>query len=102
MSDNHPVNLETFGDLLKHGYRLTGHCRGCSVFRDIDLAACPADRPYVGARFKCRTCRGRVEVTLSQIVTGGGGHLPVLERWRGLFETDRCESIDWGPTNGKG
>jgi len=76
------IRLQTFGDLLKHGYKLSGHCRGCSVHRDIDLAACPPDRNYVGARFKCRTCAGPVEITLSQAVTGNSDVLPGIEKWR--------------------
>jgi hypothetical protein len=83
MSDNGPINLETFGDLLRHGFQLTGHCRSCGVFRDIDLAACPADRPYVGARFKCRDCSGRVDITLSPIRTSNSAPPDALERWRG-------------------
>lgn len=76
------ITLYTFGDLLRHGYKLTGFCRRCSVHKDIDLAACPADRPYVGARFKCRVCRGGVDITLSQIVTSNADTLPAMERWR--------------------
>jgi hypothetical protein len=83
MSDNGPINLETFGDLLRHGYKLTGFCRQCGVHKDIDLTATPAERPYVGTRFKCRACSGRVDITLSQITTGGNGHQHALERWRG-------------------
>tara|TARA_R100000655_G_scaffold97713_1_gene140757 strand:- start:106 stop:456 length:351 start_codon:yes stop_codon:yes gene_type:complete len=81
MTDN-GINLKTFGDLLRHGFKLSGFCRRCSVHRVIDLAKCPPDRPYVGARFKCRDCAGAVEITLSQIVTGSEAHLPALERWR--------------------
>jgi len=82
MSDNGPVNLHTFGDLRRHGYKLTGHCRRCGVHRDIDLANCTADRDYVGARFKCRDCGGGVEITLSQIVTSNSDVLPGVDRWR--------------------
>jgi len=74
--------LKTFGDLLDHGYKLSGYCRGCALHRYIDLTKCPAGRGYVGARFKCRDCGGGVEITLSQIVTSNGAHLPALDRWR--------------------
>lgn len=77
-----PVTLNTFGDLLRHGYKLTGHCRRCGVHRDIDLAACPADRVYVGARFKCRACSARVDFTLSPIRTSNSGENPALSKWR--------------------
>lgn len=80
MSD--AVNLETFGDLLRHGYKLAGHCRRCSVHKLIDLAQCPVGQPYVGARFKCRSCGGAVEITLSPARTGNEAPLPALERWR--------------------
>jgi hypothetical protein len=76
------ITLKTFGDLLRHGYKLTGFCRQCGVHKDIDLTAVPAERVYVGARFKCQVCAGRVEMTLSQIAAGGEGHLPALDRWR--------------------
>jgi len=77
-----PVSLQTFGDLLRHGYKLTGFCRRCSVHKDIDLTAVPGDRKYVGSRFKCRACGSRVEITLSPVSTGGGADLPALDRWR--------------------
>lgn len=76
------INLHTFSDLLRHGYRLTGFCRACGVHKDIDLAACPPEQDYVGARFKCRACGGRVEVTLSPIRTSNSATLEALERWR--------------------
>ena len=76
------ITLNTFGDLLRYGYRLTGYCRQCGVHKDIDLTALPADRSYVGARFKCQVCAGRVEMTLSQIAATREGHLPALDRWR--------------------
>jgi len=77
------VILETFGDLLRHGYVLHGLCRSCGRHEPIDLAACPVDRPYIGARFRCRDCRGIVGTTLSKAVVAGDSHLPALERWRG-------------------
>ena len=79
---NNAINLQTFGDLLRHGFRLSGFCRTCGVHKDIDLAACPADRVYVGARFKCRNCRGRVDITLFPICTANETSLPALDRWR--------------------
>lgn len=82
MTDN-AINLRTFGDLVRHGYRLTGFCRPCGVHKEIDLASCPADRVYVGARFKCRTCSGRVDITLSLIRTSNSEPPEALERWRG-------------------
>jgi hypothetical protein len=82
VTDN-AINLHTFGDLLRHGFRLTGFCRTCGVHKDIDLAACPADRVYVGARFKCRTCCGRVEITLSPIKASNDVHMSTLAKWRG-------------------
>lgn len=81
-SQDEAINLETFADLLRHGYRLAGFCRRCGVHKDIDLALCPANRDYVGARFKCRACSGYVSMTLSQIRTGGDAHMPALDRWR--------------------
>jgi len=77
-----PITLKTFGDLLRHGYKLSGHCRRCSVHKDIDLTAVRPEREYVGATFKCRTCGGKVEITLSPIKTGDTASLPALERWR--------------------
>lgn len=76
------ITLNTFGDLLKHGYNLCGHCRQCGVHRDIDLTGLPPDRVYVGARFKCKACGGKVEITLSQIATASDARLPALDRWR--------------------
>jgi hypothetical protein len=76
------VTLKTFGDLLRHGYLLHGHCRACERHEVIELAACPVDRSYIGARFRCRDCRGIVGVTLSKAVVAGDDHLPALERWR--------------------
>ncbi|MGJ8570407.1 MAG: hypothetical protein ACSHXI_06890 [Hoeflea sp.] len=76
------ISLQTFGDLLRHGYKLTGHCRRCSVHKDVDLTVLPPDRLYVGAKFKCRDCGGPVEITLSQINTGSKAALPALDRWR--------------------
>ncbi|WP_417423535.1 hypothetical protein [Hoeflea sp.] len=77
-----PVILATFGDLLKHGYRLNGTCRDCRVNRDVDLANCPAERTYVGQRFKCRDCGSSVMISLSQIVTCRDGPLEALDKWR--------------------
>jgi hypothetical protein len=77
-----PITLNTFGDLLRHGYKLCGHCRLCSVHKDIDLTALPPDRVYVGARFTCRDCSGRVEITLSQIETASDSILPAIDIWR--------------------
>ena len=75
--------LKTFGDLLRHGYKLSGHCRRCSVHKGIDLTRCPSDREYVGARFKCRACGSQIDISLSQIVTSNNAHSPSLDRWRG-------------------
>lgn len=61
------------------------------MHRDIDLTNSPADRDYVGARFKCRGCAGKVEITLSQIVTGNDAHLPTLE-WCGARELNASPS----------
>ena len=80
MSD--AVNLETFGDLLRHGYKLAGWCRSCDRHEDIDLTRLPADRRYVDARFKCRHCNAGVVITLSQIKTGSDDHMSTLEKWR--------------------
>jgi hypothetical protein len=76
------IIIETFSDLLKHGYRLNGTCRGCGVNRDVDLMRCPPMRTYVGQRFKCRDCGSSVMVTLSKIITSNDAHLQQLERWR--------------------
>ena len=81
-STDNAINLQTFGDLMRHGYRLTGFCRTCGVHKEIDLAACPAGRVYVGARFKCRQCRGRVDITLSPIRTANDSPVAALDRWR--------------------
>ena len=80
MSD--AINLVTFGDLLRHGYKLAGWCRPCDRHEDIDLTKLPADRNYVEARFKCRTCGAAVAVTLSQIKTANDAPMPALDRWR--------------------
>jgi hypothetical protein len=77
------ITLKTFGDLIRHGFRLTGFCRRCGVHKDIDLSAVPPERVYVGARFKCRGCAGKVDITLSPLLTGGGAVSPALDRWRG-------------------
>jgi len=74
--------MKTFADLIKHGFKLSGHCRRCGVHRDIDLAQCPPGRSYVGARFKCQACGGGVEITLSQIVTSNDERSPALDKWR--------------------
>jgi hypothetical protein len=80
MSD--AVNLEKFGDLLRYGYKLAGHCRPCDRHDDIDLAKLPADRRYVGAKFKCRVCGGPVEITVSRIAAGNEKPIDALDRWR--------------------
>tara|TARA_R110002020_G_scaffold150446_1_gene327136 strand:+ start:829 stop:1086 length:258 start_codon:yes stop_codon:yes gene_type:complete len=77
-----PIILRTFGDLIRHGCKLTGFCRRCSVHKAIDLGAVRPDRVCVGARFKCRACGGAVEVTLSPVETGGHSDPPALEKWR--------------------
>lgn len=76
------INLSTFADLIRHGYRLSGHCRRCGVHRNIDLTRCPPSRSYVGARFKCRACGSPVAISLSQVVTSNDGASPALDRWR--------------------
>lgn len=82
-SHDQPIILKTFADLIEHGYRLNGTCRGCGVNRDVDLARCPPGRTFVNQRFKCRDCGASVMITLSLIVTSSEGHLPALARWRG-------------------
>jgi len=77
-----PVVLDTFADLIRHGYRLHGTCRGCGKSHDVNLFECPSDRSYVGARHRCRDCGGSVMITLSKIVTSSDAHLPALNRWR--------------------
>ncbi|MBC7280058.1 hypothetical protein [Hoeflea sp.] len=74
--------MKTFADLIRHGYNLSGHCRACSVHRDIDLTQCPPARPYVGARFKCRACGGAVMISLSKTVISNDAPIPALDRWR--------------------
>ena len=83
-SPEHSVSLQTFGDLLRHGYELTGYCRGCGVHRDIELTKLSADRHYVGTRFKCRHCGAAVAITLSQIENSGNNsaYYAALEKWR--------------------
>jgi hypothetical protein len=78
-----PVIIKTFGDLIKHDYRLNGTCRGCGVNRDVDLAQCPPRRTFIGQRFKCRDCGASVMITLSPIHTCNDAPLPGIERWRG-------------------
>lgn len=77
-----PVIIKTFADLIEHGFKLHGTCRGCGVNRDVDLARCPPGRSYVGQRFKCRNCGSSVMITLSKIVTSNDGHNPALDKWR--------------------
>lgn len=76
------ITLQTFGDLLKHVYKLSGRCHRCSVHKDVDLTVLAPIRVYVGARFECRACGGRVEITLRQIVTGSDDNLTALVKWR--------------------
>lgn len=76
------ITLSTFGDLIRHGFNLAGHCRACSRHEDFNLAKMPADRRYVGARFRCRSCGGKVSVTVSQVQVSTGEHLNALEKWR--------------------
>ncbi|WP_420406893.1 hypothetical protein [Hoeflea sp.] len=83
MTTDGPINLHTFGDLQRYGYRLTIHCPTCRDYRDLDLTKIRPDRPHIGARFKCGACGGPGSATLSQISTGNSAHLPALERWRG-------------------
>jgi ribosomal protein S14 len=78
-----PISLKTFGDLLRHGYRLTCHCRPCGRHDEMDLAKLPADRRYVGAKFKCRECGGSVSITVTRIAPGNEHSIEALERWRG-------------------
>ncbi|MCC0033737.1 MAG: hypothetical protein H6887_00565 [Hoeflea sp.] len=79
---NDGITLRTFGDLIRHGYQLTGYCGRCSVHKMIDLTNPDPDRPYVGAKFKCRDYEGSVQITLSQIEKRNDAHLPALDRWR--------------------
>ncbi|EDQ33974.1 hypothetical protein HPDFL43_05955 [Hoeflea phototrophica DFL-43] len=76
------VTLRTFGDLILHGYKLTGFCRRCGVHKVIDLAAVRPNRVYVGATFRCKACNGAVEITLSPIATSNSDATPALDKWR--------------------
>ncbi|WP_420408722.1 hypothetical protein [Hoeflea sp.] len=78
------IHLQTFGDLVRYGYNLAGWCRPCGRHEDIDLTKLPADRGYVSARFRCKTCGGLVGVTLSQIATSGdnSAYHAALDKWR--------------------
>jgi len=82
MSEDGPIELHTFGDLLRYGYRLTVHCPTCGDYRDLDLTKIRPDRAHLGARFRCSACGGHGSPTISQIVTGGEAHLAALDRWR--------------------
>jgi hypothetical protein len=77
-----PIIINTFADLIRHGYRLNGTCRGCGVNRDVDLARCPPDRTFVRQRFKCRDCGSSVMIILSQIATCNQGIPAAIDRWR--------------------
>lgn len=50
------VTVATFGDLLKHGFKLHGHCRGCGINKDVDLTQPAPERSFVNQRFKCWAC----------------------------------------------
>jgi hypothetical protein len=81
-STDQPVTIATFGDLLEHGFKLNGTCRGCRVNRDVDLARCPPARTFICQRFQCRDCGASVMITLSKIQTSGDEHLSALDKWR--------------------
>lgn len=83
--ENEPISLETFGDLLRYGYKLCAYCRECGVHRDIDLSKLPPDRPQMGTRFRCRDCGSVGAMTLSQINPASGKTLPALDSWRSRF-----------------
>lgn len=82
MSENQSIDLSTFGGALRHGFRITAHCSPCGTHRDLDLTRYPADMVFVGRRFRCAMCGAVGSITVSQIVTGGNGHAPALDRWR--------------------
>lgn len=77
-----PVIISSFADLVEHGFKLNGTCRGCGVNRDVDLARCPPGRTFVNQRFKCRDCGSSVMITLSKIVTSNDEAIPALDKWR--------------------
>ena len=63
-----PIIITTFGDLLEHGYSLTGYCPTCkSGGRKLDLAAMPAKAEYVGRRFVCRDCSGLMDISVAPL-----------------------------------
>lgn len=78
----HEITLSTFGDLLRHGFRLVAYCPGCKVHRELDLSRYPAGQRYIKKVFRCAKCGAVGSINVSQAVTGGDGHLPELERWR--------------------
>lgn len=65
-----PVNLSTYGDLHRGGYRLDAWCPKCGRNKKLDLAAMPPDKPYMTTRIICSACGGRAEIRL-----GGGSKL---------------------------
>lgn len=57
--------IATFADLKAHSYTLSGICRRCNTWRDIDPDAMPADMIFIGRRFKCADCGERREMILT-------------------------------------
>ena len=53
------IELKTFGDLIKYGYRIDLFCNRCRKGRALDLSKMSPERGYVAARFKCSDCGSR-------------------------------------------
>lgn len=60
-----PVSIFTFGALLKYRHSLTGYCRRCETSRLFDPSTRPAGETFVGRTFRCKDCRGVMELSLS-------------------------------------
>lgn len=59
------TTIATFADLKAHGYTLSGFCRRCNAWRDIDPDAMPADTVFIGRRFTCSDCGAVREMILT-------------------------------------
>jgi len=82
MPADQTIDLSTFGGALRHGFRIVAHCAPCRTHLELDLKRYPPDQVFVGKRFRCTRCGAVGSISVSQILTGGDGHSPALDRWR--------------------
>lgn len=61
-----PIDLGTYGALLKAGYGITGDCLKCNTRRKLDLSKIPPDWEYVGRKHTCKDCGGELHISITR------------------------------------